>query len=116
MLHRAILLLAFIVFLSANIGRADIPPNLPSQKASVVLPLLRKIKIGDDMSKVRHILGDNLQPNTSGVGQIQWYCTLDDGSVVHVDERFMPTGHVIGSIDVVSGTRKTTSSTPGPAK
>jgi hypothetical protein len=115
MFPRAVLLLTVLAFLSAGVGHADDLPVLPSQKASVVLPLLRKIKIGDDMSKVRQILGDNLQPNTSGVGQIQWYCTLDDGSVVHVDEEFKPTGHVVGAIDVAGAPKKTTS-TPGAAK
>jgi hypothetical protein len=116
MLLRAILLLAVFAFLSADIGRADDSPNLPSHKASVVLPLLKKIKPGDDISKVQQILGNNFDPDEGGAGQMQWYCTLEDGSVVHVATWDMPSRHGIASIDVIGAPKKALSSTPGAAR
>jgi hypothetical protein len=99
MVFRAFLLgaLAALVFAEADFARADGLHKLMPKEASVVVPLLKKIKPGDSLSKVQNILGDGLSPTIDGAGQVLWYCMLDNGSVVRVED----THHNVASIVVI---------------
>ena len=101
MAARAILLCAVIIFSSVGVAHADDAPKLPSQKASVVIPLLDKIKDGDGPGKIWEILGQhNLIPlGESGAGQTPLHCVLDDGSIVFVTVWSIP-GHGDGIVSI----------------
>jgi hypothetical protein len=93
------MLVAVAIFSSAVIGHADNAPSLPSQKASVVIPLLEKMKRGADPSKIAEILGvvhagamdRGLTPiGPVDAGHVQLYCVLDDGSRIDVSWQVIP--------------------------
>jgi len=100
MAARAILLVAVAIFSFAVIAHPDDTSTLPSQKASVVVPLLEKIKGGDSPGKIDDILGRGLIPSgPSGAGQTPLRCVLDDGSIVDVQVWSIP-GHGDGIISI----------------
>jgi hypothetical protein len=86
MVARGILLVTFAFFSFVHISRASDASTLPSQKASVVIPLLEKIKDGDNPGKIWKILGHGLIPSGPfGAGRGPCRCVLDDGSLVDVE-------------------------------
>jgi hypothetical protein len=108
MATRAILLIAVVIFSSVVIAHADDAPKLPSQKASVVIPLLEKIKSSGDPTKIYEILGlahvgamdQGLFPSgPSGAGQTPLRCILDDGTIVDMQVWSIP-GHGNGIISI----------------
>lgn len=86
-------------------GVADDAFKLLLQKASVVIPLLEKIRNGDVPGKVRfwgilgHYLFSTVPAGPAVAGQTQLSCTLDDGSIVDVQVWTIP-GHGDGIVSI----------------
>jgi len=98
--------------LSSTVSSPSVQVMASHQNASEVVPLLKKIKLGDSVSKVQKILGHGLTPDVDRAGQVMWYCMLDDGSVVHVGD----THHIVVSITVIDAKRHVIYSTSQAAK
>ena len=87
MAWRAILPFVLATVLFAGMARADDSAGLPSSKASVVLPLLRKLSTTPKLTleEVEKILGPSRTHITVGsAGGLTSYYTLDDKTQVGV--------------------------------
>ena len=99
---------AVAIFSSVVIAHAADAPKSHAQKASVVTPILEKIKSGGDPVKIVEILGfaragamdRGLTPiGPSAAGHTRLGCTLDDGSFVDMWVWSVP-GHGNGIISI----------------
>lgn len=106
MVTRAILLLVLAMAVLANMGRADDSTQLPSSKASVVLPLLKMLSTNarPTLDEVEKILGES-HTVIGNAGGLDCHYTLDDKSDVSV-QAFDRPGHELISIVVSAPGKK----------
>jgi hypothetical protein len=87
MIKRAILLLVLATAVLAAMACADDSTKLPSSKASVVLPLLKKLSTTTQptLDEVEKIMGPSRTRTTVGMaGSLTFYYNLDDETQVGV--------------------------------
>jgi hypothetical protein len=106
MVKRAILLLVLATMVLADMACAGDSPKLPSSKADVVIPLLRKLSTTAQptLDEVEKILGP-AGVELSNAGGLQIHYTLDDKTDVGVEVYDRP-GHEVIAIWVVAPGKK----------
>lgn len=100
MARRTIFPLVFAMVALAGMARADDSTQLPSSKASVVLPLLKKLSTTAQptLDEVEKILGPSrAHTAVSMAGGLTFYYTLDDKTQVGVEVYDRP-GHELIAI------------------